>query len=232
MSMFSRAFSGWGRLIGLGQSANSNEEEERRLWGRITCDVETTCQSASEADPPVLSGRLRNISRGGLNLRVSQSFEPGSLLSVALPVGEGTEILACVVRCEQVEVGLWELGCTFAAQLSDEDLQHFGARREKAVPPDQRTWVRFACAAGAAYRVVRTGRDSIAAVLNISASGIALRPEESLRVGELLNLELSRDGRPVLTTLASVVRTAKAPGGERIVGCNFIRELTEEQVQA
>jgi len=50
-------------------------------------------------------------------------------------------------------------------------------------------------------------------------------------VGELLSLELRRDGE-ALTTLASVVRTTTAPDGTRVVGCNFIRELTDEQVLA
>src|SRR4051812_35150764 len=114
------AVSSWGRLLGLGRGDVA--EEERRLWGRVNCDVQTTIQSANGDGGPALPARARNVSLGGINLSAGQAFEPGSLLSVALPVGGGTEVLACVVRCEPLGAGQWELGCTFAAQLSEEDL--------------------------------------------------------------------------------------------------------------
>jgi hypothetical protein len=230
--MWSKALSSWGRLLGRGKSDGA--EDERRLWGRVPCDVETTIESAGPDLGPPLPAHVRNVSRGGINLTSGQKFEPGWLLCVALPVGDGTQVLACVVRCEALPSGLWELGCTFAAQLSDEDLQNLGARREKAGPPDQRAWVRYPCHAVASFQVVRANEPSTsqAAVLNVSANGIALQVEAPLHVGELLNLELSRDGERVLTTLASVVRTATAPDGALVIGCNFIRELDDEQVAA
>lgn len=231
--MWSKTVSRWGRLLGLGRSDVA--EEERRLWGRVPCDVETTIQSANGDSAPALPARARNVSQGGINLSAAKPFEPGALLSVALPVGDGgAEVLACVVRCEALADGLWELGCTFAAHLSDEDMQSLGGRKEKAAGPDQRGWVRYPCHAEAAYELVRApgqGEPAVA-VLNVSASGIALQVGAALHVGELLSLELRRDGVPLLTTLASVVRAATAPDGARVVGCNFIRELADEQVEA
>jgi hypothetical protein len=55
---------------------------------------------------------------------------------------------------------------------------------------------------------------------------------EDLQVGDLLNVDLSRDDAVLLTILASVVRAAAGAEGGRVVGCNFIRELSEQQVQA
>jgi hypothetical protein len=227
--MFSRAFSSVGRLLGLGQPRDP--DEERRVWGRLECDIETSIEPASGgAESFPLPARVRNISRGGINLTVGCPFEPGSLVSVRLPVEGGTEVLACVVRCEQ-DGRVWGLGCTFSAQLSDEDLRSLGARREKSVPPDLRSWVRYPCRARATYRVVRNQTEGTAEVLNISASGIALRPDGMLHVGDMVSLELGHDST-LLTTLASVVRTATAPDGSHVVGCNFIGELPEEQVAA
>src|SRR5262249_49638243 len=120
--MLSKTISSWGRMLGLGKGDGA--EEERRLWGRISCDVETTIAAAASDVGPALPARLRTFSRGGINLSSGSKFEPGALLSVSLPVGDGTQILACVVRCEPLDSGLWELGCTFAAELSDEDLQN------------------------------------------------------------------------------------------------------------
>jgi hypothetical protein len=178
-----------------------------------------------------------NISRGGIALVVTDSFRPGELLSVALPGGgeESSEVLACVERCDAADGGRWELGCTFATQLTDDDLVRFGARRERAVPPDKRVWVRFDCHARARYQVVRAAEPAPsrhAAVVNISAGGVALRVSDSLNVGELLSVDLFRDDRQVLTTLASVVRTTVTAADERTVGCNFIRHLSEEQIEA
>ncbi len=233
--MLSRALSYCGRALGLGRPAPP-AEEERRLWGRFPCDVETTCRAASgpAAGSAAMPARVRNISRGGIALVLGRAFEPGTLLSVSLPGEPATEVLACVVRCEPRPGQAWDAGCTFATELSDQDLQLFGARREKAAASDQRGWVRFTCQARANYQVVRSPEPSgsrPADVLNISAGGIALEVSEELHVGDLLSLELSRQDEVVLTTLASVVRTAAVPDGGRLVGCNFIRELAEEQVR-
>lgn len=230
--MWAKTITSWGRILGLGGSEAA--EAERRLWGRVPCDLETIIQPANGDPEPSLPARARNVSAGGINLTAAKPFEPGTLLSVALPIGGGTEVLACVVRCEAIGADQWGLGCTFAAQLSEEDLQTLGARKEKAGPQDQRAWVRYPCNAWAAYQVVRAGGESAgtAAVLDVSASGIAMRAETQLHVGELLSLELRCDGATLVTTLASVVRTATDPGGARVVGCNFIRELPDEQVSA
>jgi hypothetical protein len=231
--MLSRAFSSWGRLFGL-PGNTTEDEEERRLWGRIPCDMATTCQLASDHSNDRLPAQVRNISRGGISLELSRPFEPGTLLSVSLPAcGAEEEILACVVRCDPTGADSWELGCTFAAQLTNEDLESFGARRERTTNGDQRTWVRYPCHAQALYHIVRSPEESAgrtATVVNISPSGIALEVEQSLHVGELLNLELSRDGVLVLTILASVVRTGTGQNGTHLAGCNFIRELADDQV--
>lgn len=229
--MWSRTITSFGRLFGMGKGV---AEDERRSWGRVACDVETTIHPAAGGPGGAAPARVRNVSLGGVKMTSGQRYDPGALLSVALPLGDETEVLACVVRCDPSGDGLWELGCTFAAQLSDEDLLALGAKRERAAPPDQRDYVRFPCHATAGYRVVRAGeeRNGAAAVLDVSASGIALHPDSGLQVGDLLELELRRDGAMVLTTLASVVRTANAPDGSRVIGCNFIRELANDQVVA
>ena len=75
--MLSRTLSGWRRLLGRGDFLPQGEEEERRLWGRLPCDLETSCRAASGQGGDPLPARVRNISRGGISLRVAGSFEPG-----------------------------------------------------------------------------------------------------------------------------------------------------------
>lgn len=235
--MLKQALASMGRLFGLGQPLPP-QENDRRVWGRASCDVETTCQRAGDPTAPWLTARVRNISQGGIGLTVTQAFNPGALLSVTLPgrpdADGATEVLACVVRCDPTnQPGHFDLGCTFAGTLNDDDLSRFGAQRARAGVDDKRQFVRFACHAGAAYQIVRPPAPTplaSATVMDISASGIALEVNEPLHVGDLLSLDLSRDGEVVLTTLASVTRTAAGPDGKHLVGCNFIRELGEDVV--
>ncbi len=227
--MLARALSSWGKLLRFG---SSTVEEERRLWGRILCDLETTCQAVGSEGGDRLPARVQNISQGGVNLLLVEAFQPGALLSVALPCAASTEVLACVVRCEPYDGG-WQLGCTFASPLTDDDLDRIESGAGRIPALEQRGRARFPCRAGARYQLVRTpelSEQRSIEVLNLSASGIALQGDAPLRVGELLSLELSRDGTAVLTTLASVVRTDIAEDGARFAGCNFIHELAEEQV--
>lgn len=214
------------------------------MWVRFPCNIQTSCQPAGggSADPAErLSVRVHDISRGGVSLVAARPFDPGQLLSLELPGAgpEGTTVLACVVRADPADGGQWTLGCTFSAELSDEDLQLFGARRARPTAPDQRNWVRYSCQAHASFRVVRSDSPEwwSARVLNISASGIALEVSAPLTVGELLSLELRRaDDEVVLTTLAGVVRVTAPPpsagDAERVVGCNFIAELGEKELDA
>jgi hypothetical protein len=245
--MLLRAFSSWGKLFGRGESSLT-AQEERRVWGRIRCDVETTC-SLARAAAERLPARVRNVSRGGINLEMSRSFQPGELVSIAVPASgdaETSEVLACVIRCEApgLRVGLvsdaedsrHQLACNFATQLSDADLMRFGGLKAPPATNDQRASVRFPCPAQAVFTLVSTPEEeevpSSAVVLNVSASGIALRVPGPRTVGELLNIELRcGEDQPVVTTLASIVRTTVERDGQRLVGCSFINELSEEQVR-
>src|SRR5262245_36656813 len=125
------------------------EGEERRVRVRYPCNLETTLYATNGQGPLRLSGRVRNISRGGIKLVVGQKFEPGELLNVELPGPDGQaayNVLACVVHAAAGAAGDWALGCAFAQELTDDELRPFGARRQKpATREDLRHWVRFPC---------------------------------------------------------------------------------------
>jgi hypothetical protein len=232
--MLTRALASWNRLVRWGQGGRA-ADEDRRVWVRFPSGLETTLQSARGPDGPRLGARVQDVSRGGIRLVVDRPFEAGELLSVELPAAEGqapSTVLACVVRTAE-DGGAWSVGCTFAAELAEDDLQVFGARRVKAPVTDQREWVRFPCQARATFQVVRAPAAPAAAeVLNVSASGIGLRAEADLQVGELLSVELCGNDRPPLTTLACVVRVTAEPGGKQVLGCNFIGELADDDLRA
>jgi hypothetical protein len=232
--MFGRTFSFWRRWAGRPgseESTTGTAEADRRVWLRYHVNLETTLLPPSRASRFV--ARLRDISRGGVNLITDRPFQLGDHVSIELPAPEGQthHVLACIVRTSRQADGEWALGCSFSRELSDEDLESFGARREKHPAPDQRTWIRFPCEIQASYQIVGTeGIPYSAQVENISASGIALIGDEPLETGVLLTLELQSAGSAATVILACVVHAAPQ-SGRWVLGCSFIRELSEEDLQ-
>src|SRR5436190_12314036 len=57
-----------------------------RVHERQNCDLPTSCQPAASFGNPEAkwTGVVRNISSGGLNLRLSRRFEPGTGLAIEL----------------------------------------------------------------------------------------------------------------------------------------------------
>jgi hypothetical protein len=233
--MFQSALRSWNRLVGRLPRA-TEVEEDRRVWVRYPCELKTTCQPADVVQPLSLSARVQNISRGGINLLVNCHFDPGAILRIDIPgtAGYSSIVLAYVVRVNPSKAGEYALGCTFASELGDDDLQRFPGR-VKSSEPDQRTWVRFPCEAQASYQSVPGGGSELlpAQVLNISPSGVCLLVTSPAEIGGLLSVTLGDvRGEPVSTIMASVVRVTTQGNGEWALGCNFIRELNDRELRA
>jgi c-di-GMP-binding flagellar brake protein YcgR len=233
--MFARTLSRLGRWIGLSPKPDG---EDRRVWVRHSCSLETSLAQANGTDSERVAARVENISRGGVRLVAQDAFEPGDLLSIELPpssANSGSTVLACVVHAQARGNSQWALGCSFASELTDEDLQSFHPEQEGSASSDQRAASRFPCQAQARYQSISADEGDLlpAEVVNISASGVAMKLEGGLQVGELINLELRRATKElVVVTLASVVRVQGATKGAQVVGCNFIAELSEQQLVA
>jgi hypothetical protein len=72
-----------------------------------------------------------------------------------------------------------------------------------------------------------------ARVRNISLGGVSLIVGHRFTPGDLLSIELPQaDGRPGATVLACVVHVTPQPSGEWALGCNFIRELSDDELKA
>jgi hypothetical protein len=95
--------------------------------------------------------------------------------------------------------------------------------------------VRFACDARAAYRKFGepASESQPVKVLNLSASGIGLLMHSCLERDVMLNLDLfDRNMRKVCGIIARVVRATMHTGKAYALGCRFIRELTDEELEA
>jgi c-di-GMP-binding flagellar brake protein YcgR len=240
--MFERTRTFWRRLLGRpGQTATATLEDgsdDRRVWIRYPADLATAYKPAGAPDSTRLSAHVRNISLGGINLVGNRAFQPGELLTVELPgASEETRcnVLACVVHCAEEEPAAWSLGCTFSRELNDEDLAHFGARRERHDASDQRQWKRFPSSVTATYQQVahEDASPCPAKVLDISATGVGLLVEHEIENGTLLSVELhNATGTVERTMLACIVHVTHQASNEWALGCNFIRTLSEEDLKA
>jgi len=219
-------------------AAGSGESsDERRVWLRYAAELNTRCAEVGDDGETGIPAVITDISRGGLKVIAARRFEPGTVLSVELPAVSGEAalaVLACVVRAQPHGDKDWAMGCRFSGELSDEQLQVFGAARTRPMPPDARGWSRFPCEAKAVYQRVgdRDLSRGSARVLNISAAGMALLVQEEVAIGELLSTELhDATDRTVVTILACVVHVQTTEEG-RVLGCNFIRELNDADLKA
>jgi c-di-GMP-binding flagellar brake protein YcgR len=240
--VFERATSLWRRLTH--QPAPSHaaaalaEEEERRVWVRRHVSIETRVTPASGEDETGLSARILDVSSGGVKIQLSRSFEAGDLLTLELPAAAGSPlvtVLACVAHSRATDEGEWIVGCRFSAELSEADLAAFGASRTKSPLPDGRNWSRFTCEVTAVYQVLADDEEfrRTAKVLNISAGGFAVIVDHDVRAGALLSAELHAPaGQTVVTILACVVHVTVESDGRRTLGCNFIHQLSEDDLQA
>jgi c-di-GMP-binding flagellar brake protein YcgR len=246
--MVARAFSFWRRLFGKSEPVAAPEPhngtttavaEERRLWVRYEANLQTHIELTQGPQIERSEALVRDVSMGGANLVTDRPYNPGQILSLELPTGDdgqGQVVLACVVRAIPEPDDRWSLGCVFSRELTVEDLEKFGAKKAKAAGNDQRTWVRYECALRATYQRVGDDQNQAtykAQVLNVSASGVGLLLTEPLEPGALITVTLySKQGQPVRSILACVVHTTDRTNGEQAAGCNFIRELAEDELQS
>lgn len=232
--MFHRVLPSLGGLMQRKQTSTP-PIEERRVWVRHPCRIETTVQPAGSGSDTALLARIRNVSRGGLMLLVNRRIEAGELLGIELPGDDaqahGT-VLVCVLSVNAVAENEWSLSCSFSAELNERDLQLFGVTASQGGESEQRTLVRYACKAHCVYEIIGGTERGRADVHDLSIGGVVLTTATSITVGSLLNLWLRDDHeRPVATMLASVVSARSARDGKCTLGCTFLGELTETQLR-
>jgi hypothetical protein len=209
-------------------------DEERRRWERL-CARPTVRVHLGVHDADTVVAEIREVSRGGIRLVVDCPVDSGTTLRIDLPkaAGDGKFLLACVVHAALAPDGTFALGCNFTNELADDDLEAFGAKRLRPRYGDQRAWERWTVSGEARYtRIGATGDPGIAEIQNLSPTGIGLRTCEELVPSTMLDLELrNRDGDSVVALLACVVYLTAVEEGQWLVGCNFVRELFDEDLK-
>jgi hypothetical protein len=100
---------------------------ERRASVRYPCDLDTSCQPIASARGMQWTGKVQNISRGGLSLVLGRRFELGTLLAIEVQGKDGHSsartLLARIVHIALQGPNTWVMGCKFSSELSDEELK-------------------------------------------------------------------------------------------------------------
>lgn len=220
------------------QQPVENPAAERRLWIRHGAAVPPGVQVGTNGQESYSLALVQDISQGGVSLFVDQEFSTGQILSLELPLGDSGEthiVLACVVRVVPSGPGQWTVGCVFSRDLSKHDLEVLGGRKVRNNPSDKRAWLRCSTNRNARFQKIGEAEVSTcpARVVNLSAAGAGLVVPCQLESGALLNLELlDTDDQLIRTILACVVYVAGRDDGTWSVGCNFIRELSGDELKA
>lgn len=213
--------------------------EERRKLPRLPALMTALVESA-EGEDTRFTAQIVEVSEEGMRFKVRHRYTEGNTIRIDLPnaeLGPVTTVLACVMHSNQEKDGLWTTGCQFCAELDEDDLIELGVRRRLSVAPvksDQRQHPRIPIKAQVQYRDLNTANAPINAgkVINVSPMGIGLRVKDSLKPGTLLDLHLqSENGQKLFDILACIVYRHLNPEGDFNLGCNFIRELTDDELK-
>lgn len=96
---------------------------ERRAWVRIPSKHDILCQP-EEVNAGCL-GAVRDISSGGLALRLRRGLEPGACVIVELETAADWPRLFSVrvIHTTQEGKDQWVMGCVFAQPVSEAELQ-------------------------------------------------------------------------------------------------------------
>jgi hypothetical protein len=185
---------------------------------RYPCEVQTTCQPPSAWGKDPWPATIRDVSTGGLRLRLARRFERGAGLAIELPTEEGgtTTVLARVNHVEPGEGG-WLLGCTFISELSDDEVRailqldpHHHARLDTHSAQG-----RAATSVNGVLFQARVAGEAVRwYVRRLDLSGSWPLPE-----GKVVSFRLAGRGGPLAADL--VINSCRLIGSYWIIDCRF-----------
>jgi hypothetical protein len=98
---------------------------------------------------------------------------------------------------------------------------------------DHRLWVRYTQLPDASFQAGSEQVAWSAQIQDISRGGVNLLGNHPFDPGTIVKIELPLSDRVVpVTILARVVHASAKPNGVWALGCAFVKELREEEVQA
>jgi hypothetical protein len=100
---------------------------------------------------------------------------------------------------------------------------------------ERRAWVRYSCDLDFSCQPIAVGNDNrwLGRVLNLSRGGACLVVGRRFERGTILAIELQSGAQSVTgPLLARVAHCTPQSHSDWLIGCSFVRELSEEELQA
>lgn len=99
-------------------------DSDRRRAFRFPADMAATCRPL-QAGPNTWAAVIQDVSGTGVRLRLTRRFEPGAVLAVQVPHGEGgaATLYAKVVWVREAGPSKWSVGCVFKRELAIGELE-------------------------------------------------------------------------------------------------------------
>jgi hypothetical protein len=106
-----------------GTKRQSASKPERRASVRHPCRLEATCYLLPGSETEACTGRIVDLSTGGISLLLARSFPVGKSVGLKLHGADTCHTLTLkVLHVEQLSKGCWLLGGGFTTGLSQADL--------------------------------------------------------------------------------------------------------------
>lgn len=210
---------------------------ERQVRVRVH-NVRDVLRPPGPTDPRQHVARIQDLSLGGIVLALEHAFGPGTPLEVEVSApGSETKVdlLARVMQCTSPTEGTHVISCCFMEEMTPQELQVLGADRARPEYNDGRAWVRFPTQVETYFHPVVAADHAPrrAEIVNVSAGGVALHSERAFERGTLLHLEFrGPGGQPLPPRNARVVHATSKTPDDWVLGCTFVRELSDADLQA
>ena len=100
--------------------------DNRRAYVRFPCELDGSLSPITGNRGQQWTGKVRDISQGGMGIALSRRFELGTLLSVEIQEADGRSsgsLLARVVHVTPHSGGGWLIGCCFTNELGEDEVK-------------------------------------------------------------------------------------------------------------
>ena len=108
------------------RSSAAHRRPQQRATVRYPSSKQCPCSPLSAEQDVSWTATVRDVSAGGIGLVLSRRFEPGTVLMADFAdpgLRPGRRLFVRVVRVQALADGRWLLGCAFARNLGDEEVQ-------------------------------------------------------------------------------------------------------------
>jgi hypothetical protein len=211
---------------------------DRRDDPRFYAKLETSCVPVGNEnlDKP-WPARVHDISSTGLSLVLQRRFERGTLLTLDLenPAEKFRRtVIVKVVRIRRTRDGRWNLGCALDGQFDAEALEMFGVKAKKPPPKRERAWIRLPSRRWTTCYLPEENNGALrkVRVVNVCPGGIGLLVNKQIAAETLLGVQVPGGKGPQHRVLARVIHVTPQPHGQWLLGCAFLGEISDQELQA